>query len=368
MKRKADQFEHALQASSPGQPVEGPLASLVEMAHQVAGLSGTPPAPPQRLLPGRQRFLAEASRLREVRLRPRARLVWTLRLATALGVVVILLGVLFGTERAAADSLPGQALYGAKLATERIRLALTFQPESRSALAQALAEERMDEILALLEAKRGVDAAVSGRATQQLQQALVAATQLDDAAAPQALQKLSEAIQQREQATSSAAGELPEAPVQEFLREMERVREEAHRGQGDPEGLRRRLRNGAPAEPTDRPGGTPTPGQSPTRTHQAPSPSTTPGPSQTPPGPARPSEPPFGTGTPAQTPVPSMTPRSTGEPNMTHTPAPSVTYQPPEPPHGSTTPGSTQAPTADPPRGAPAQTQGSAGGGGASKP
>ena len=209
---------------------------------------------------------------------------------------------------------------------------------------------------------------MSSRATLQLQQALVAATRLDDAAAPMALQRLAEAIQLREQAMRSAAGESPETPVQELLREMERVRKEAHRGQGDPEGLRQRLRNGAPAEPTDRPGGTPTPGQSPTHTRQAPSPSPTPGASQTPHRTARPTESPIGRGTPAQTPAPSMTPRSTGEPNMTHTPAPSATFQPPEPPHGSTTPGSTEAPTADPPRGTPAQTPGSGGGGGASNP
>ena len=368
MKRKADQFEHALRASSPGQPVEGSLASLVEMAHQVAELSGTPPAPPHRLLPGRQRFLAEAARLREARVRRQARPAWTFRLATALGVVAILLGVLFGTERAAAVSLPGEPLYGVKLAGEQLRLALTARPVARFALMQAMAQERMDEILALLETNRGVDVAVSGRAKLQLQQALVAATRLDDAAAPTALQRLAEAIQLREQAMRSAAGESPETPVQELLREMERVREEAYRGQGDPEGLRQRLRNGAPAEPTDRPGGTPTPGQSPTLTRQAPSPSPTPGASQTPHRTARPTESPIGRGTPAQTPAPSMTPRPTGEPNMTHTPVPSVTFQPPEPPHGSTTPGSTEAPTADPPRGTPAQTPGSGGGGGASKP
>jgi hypothetical protein len=241
---------------------------------------------------------------------------------------------------------------------------LTFQPESRSALVQGLAEERMDEILALLVAKREVDASVSNRASRQLQQALATAARLEDTAAPLALQKLAEAIRRREQAVRSAAGESPQSPVQEFIREMERVREEARSGQGDPDGLRQRLRQGTPPEPTTLPGasGTPQPSRTPN-----PQPSRTPEPSHTPQRTGMPSASPGASGTPGHTPGSSATPQPTGGPPASHTPGATATSQSTGQPHASRTPDptGTPAPTGGPSHTpAPGQTPGNGGGGG----
>jgi hypothetical protein len=332
------------------------MASLLQTARQVASLSQSPPPPPHGLNPGRQRFLAEAARLRAGQVRPQPRRAWVLRTAVALGAVALLIGLALGAGRAVGDSLPGQPLYGAKLAAEGVRLSLVASAESRSALLQALAEERMDEILALLQEDRAIGATTSDRAVRQLGQALAAAAQLEDEAAAQALHRLSEAIRQRERAMLGAAGESPGPAVRLLLREMERVRQEAHLGEGDPNGLRERLRSGTPAEPTDRPPATPTEGRTRTMTPPEPSRGATAGASPTP----------NRTGMPSAPPGASATPRSTGGPPASHTPGSSAT---PEPPHGPNTPqpGGTEGPPVDP-GGTPAQTPGSGGPGGNNGP
>jgi hypothetical protein len=357
-KQEAEQFEQALQQADQGEPVMGRLAPLVHTARQMMTLSETPPPPPHGLMPGRQRFLAEAARLRaESRGRPlwlpsrRQRLAGVMRLAAALAAIAILFGVMAGVVQASAASLPGQPLYGVKLATERIQLALTSQPASRAALERAMAEERLDEIVALLQRQQAIGSSVSNRAMRQLEQALAASAQLQDPAAAQALQQLAEAIRQREQAMLGAAGELPEPLMRELLREMERVRQEAHAGQGDPDGLRRRLRQGAPTdtEPTGQPGATQVP--------QSPSPSGTPGPAHTP----------QHTGSPGQTPGAGATSQPTGGPQASRTPEPSATSQTSEPPHPSRTPGAdvTPGPTGGPnSTPGPGQTPGQGGNGG----
>jgi hypothetical protein len=63
-KQETEQFEEALLRAALGEPAEGRLAPLVRTARQVMLLSETPPPPPHGLMPGRQRFLAEAAQLR----------------------------------------------------------------------------------------------------------------------------------------------------------------------------------------------------------------------------------------------------------------------------------------------------------------
>jgi hypothetical protein len=377
MKRQADEFENALERSERGEPIPGPQAPLVQTASSLKSLSEAPP-PPHGLVRGRQRFLAEAARLRE-ETTARRRPTLVLRLATAAAALLVLFGVYLGAARVSASSLPADPLYGVKRAAERVRLALTIGPQGRSARLEAMAEERMGEILALLEQGRAIDESVSGEAARQLQQALVAAAMLEDAAAPLALQKLAEGIRRQEAAIRRAAGESPDFLVSAFLREMERVREEALLGQGDPDGLRERLRQGEPSEPTDLPRATPRPSSSMTPSERPPS--VLPGSSTAPRRTGMPTASPEPSGTPHQTPAMTTTPRSTGGPHATNPPQPSVTSQPtggppasqipgatvtPQGAHGTPTPGQggTATPTTNP-GGTPAQTPG---GGGGNKP
>ena len=128
-KRKSEQFEQALQQAARGQSVEEHLTSLVHTAREVMTLSETPPPAPHGLQPGRQRFLAHAARLRTEGAPRRMVPAWAPRLATGLVVITLVLGVALASGRASAVSLPGQPLYGVKLAVERVHLALTSNPE-----------------------------------------------------------------------------------------------------------------------------------------------------------------------------------------------------------------------------------------------
>ncbi len=76
-----------------------------------------------------------------------------LRWATALGLFVILLFAGAGTVAASSHSLPGDALYPVKRTTEAVQLILTPASE-RASLHAALAQRRLDEIVALTERGR----------------------------------------------------------------------------------------------------------------------------------------------------------------------------------------------------------------------
>jgi len=76
--------------------------------------------------------------LRRVRLQPGYALVTLL-------LVIVLLGSGVGVVRASADSLPGDSLYGVKLASEQIQLAVSFSPETDAELLVGFAGERLVE-------------------------------------------------------------------------------------------------------------------------------------------------------------------------------------------------------------------------------
>lgn len=78
-----------------------------------------------------------------------------LRLLARLAAVLVAIGLACGSAVvAAADSLPGDALYGVKLVAEEARLLIARSASARAALRLAYASERLDEIDALID--RGV--------------------------------------------------------------------------------------------------------------------------------------------------------------------------------------------------------------------
>jgi hypothetical protein len=255
-RREAEQFEDAWQRAGRGAAVQGPYASLVETARQVADLASPLPLPSQHLAPGRQRFLAEAARLREESTqkgKERKRMTGAMKLATALTIAVLVFGLVFGVSQVAADRLPGDPLYAVKLAMEDVRVALTAKPEAKADLSLALIEERLDEVIALAQGGQVVGERVLDRTREQLRAALEEAAGAGNGATLQSLQRLETAIQQREARMAALADLAPgaeQAPLWQMVRAMERVRQEAQAGQQDPEGLRQRLRQGTPFEPT----------------------------------------------------------------------------------------------------------------------
>jgi hypothetical protein len=284
-RQEAERFEEALQRAARGQEVEGRLTPLVGIARQAAALAETPPSPPHKLSPGRQRFLAESARLRAqiYQRKERPRMLGTVKLTTALVSVVIVFGLLFGVGQAMADSLPGGPLYDLKLTAEEARLAWTTDLQARANLSLAFAERRLDEVMALAEQNRMADEPIVKRVEQQLWAALQAAVQAGDPAAAPLLQRLATAIQQHERTMTQLMERLQDGDhlqLQQIMRLMERVRQEAQTGQDDPAGLRERLRQGTPPVPPEPPDACCTPGP-----HQTPNQSPGPQATQEPGGP-----------------------------------------------------------------------------------
>ncbi len=207
-----------------------------------------------------------------------------MKLGSVLAVAMLLLfGLVFGAGHAVAASLPGELLYNLKLAAEQVRMDLTIDPQARAELRLELAEQRLDEITRLVERGLAPGAPVVDRTTKQLDAALEAATQggMNDEAASQALHQLALALQQRQRTMEEMTGEMPDPvliPFRVVLRAMERVREEAHAGQGDPDGENVRQRIGSPPDPTEIPDPrrTPMPFITPEANEPAPEPSAPP--------------------------------------------------------------------------------------------
>ncbi len=76
---------------------------------------------------------------------------WQPRWATALIAVLVFLMAGSGTVAAASNSMPDQPLYPVKMATERVRLALTLSPLGKAELYTSLAEKRVTEIINMAE-------------------------------------------------------------------------------------------------------------------------------------------------------------------------------------------------------------------------
>ena len=91
----------------------------------------------------RGRLMSEAV----VALAPRpSRFSFPAMLRPALAAAAILVLVLAGATSAAASSLPGDALYSLKRASEDVRLALTFDDVARTQLLSELTDRRLEEL------------------------------------------------------------------------------------------------------------------------------------------------------------------------------------------------------------------------------
>jgi hypothetical protein len=348
-RREADRLEESLQRAAEGKKVEGKLAPLVQTAQLVSALADTPPPPPRGLNVGRQRFLAQAADLRArqtVRQEDSLSRTHRLRLAGALIAAVLVMGLVFGAGQAAASSLPGGPLYDLKLFAEETRMNWTTNAAARAELAVHLMEERLDEIVALLEQGRAIDEATAFRAKEQLSRAVQAINEAGDQTALQAAQRLMTLLQERQQVLAQAVRSLSgleQEPLRELLREMERLRQELHTGQEEPSGPQNRQRQGTPPtatplpEPTEQPGPGPQPSDRPMgpKPTEGSSSGAEPQPTDQPAGP-KPTEGPSSDPEPHPTDQPAQ-PKPTEGPSSGHDPQPTDKCGGPEP---TTDPGS----------------------------
>ena len=146
------------QANAASTQLSGSLHELLEFA-QVVHHELVPAGPPPGYLRHSQRRIERAIQLETEPtthiLRPRRRL--TLRPAYLLLVLALVTTVFasgYGVYSASAASLPGDALYSVKRAGEEVRLILSFSPTGDLQLLLNLAQQRLDEYQALLDAGR----------------------------------------------------------------------------------------------------------------------------------------------------------------------------------------------------------------------
>ncbi len=179
--RLTDAFDAALARVRAGVPSERAVSSFPELAPalapllatagQVVGGCVTAPPPPRGLKPARARFLAEAAGRRSAL--AAAPVGWWARLVASLGlgglsparrmalgalaVLVLFIGSSGVVSTAAADALPGDALYGVKRLGEQVRLVLAVSPDARTAVEADLSRERAEELAALVGVGRSAE-------------------------------------------------------------------------------------------------------------------------------------------------------------------------------------------------------------------
>jgi hypothetical protein len=204
------------------------------------------PAPPGGLAAGREAMLAEAARLESqvsdhgiaaVELGraaiPRRRRKMSLLLYKVLAVVLaaaVALAGMGGGVVLAADSLPGDVLYGVKLLSEDVRLALTPDPADRAELALAFVSLRVQEMARLAQRGEDVPGAVVTRLTRQMEQAMVEIARAQPEEAPSLLQRVVERTQMHQQVLENAAvcaGQEAATRLREASQVMERTRQSA---------------------------------------------------------------------------------------------------------------------------------------------
>ncbi len=162
----------------------GELVSLLRLSVQLSELSPAPASDPAFRLRARNQMLALAARRRAGRWTPSGmarRFSARPGLRLALGGAVATAVALGGLTAAAADSLPGQPLYGYKTGLEQLQLALTLDPNANARLRLSFAERRLEEAQQLIakgqvaEGVRLVDQYDSdvGRADQSLADAAI---------------------------------------------------------------------------------------------------------------------------------------------------------------------------------------------------
>lgn len=149
-------------------------------------------------------------------------------LARVLLILVLIAGGTVGTVAAAQHSLPGSLLYPAKLQIEDWRLALTHHPEDEAQLAMAMAQERVEEAMALAHQAEQVPEEVAERYQRQLAMALQATGEITGPVRTALQTQFYHAVTQQMQATEAVmeqhrAGEVGTTPdaIQAMIRTME---------------------------------------------------------------------------------------------------------------------------------------------------
>lgn len=161
-------LESCLRANPEQATALEPLLRIASHSHSILAPERPDPAFVKRL---HHRIVTGVVRSHESRVnragRVRLRMLFNLRPAysiVAILLVVMLLTSGIGVVGASADSLPGDSLYGVKIAAERVRLAVSLSDEGDAALLVGFAAERIEEAGRAIELGRyeSLDQALTG--------------------------------------------------------------------------------------------------------------------------------------------------------------------------------------------------------------
>jgi len=275
MSEADDRLDEALSRRLSGEgQADGELSAYRASLEALEALRPVPARDPVAATSGRRAFLEQARALRQPvsragRERPTG---WTFLLGkerspmTAIVSLVLALALAFGgagaTAYAAQDSLPSDPLYGVKLLSEQVQLALNGDLQGDLDLLVGFVAERVREMTALAADGDAVPERVQTRLQEQLQQALQYAAQLGDAEMAGALERIQTMAENQARTLEQARLNAPEQ-AGEALRlaeqTMTQARTMAEGGLDDP--LTFRLRQGlsrpedAPDQPDTAPGG-----------------------------------------------------------------------------------------------------------------
>jgi hypothetical protein len=176
---------------------------------------------------------------------------------------VLFFGSVGGVAAASTTSLPDSTLYPVKLALEDAQLALTHDPTATTNLYLSLAQERIEEMTTMAAEGQDPGAATVLRLEQHLQNALVAAAQVNNDAT---LTNLLTQTQQTIQTQTQALAQIPvnaSTPVQNRLSEAQMVCSqflgEVASGLQDPALFRERHTHNRPEDAPTQPQMTPGP-------------------------------------------------------------------------------------------------------------
>lgn len=217
-----------------------------DLEHSLKKLYSEVPSPSAELVTGRERMLAEATRLRGqvVRLplsaeetrRPERRRRMNLMLAykvlaVVMAAVVAITGAGGGVVLAA-GSLPGDLLYPVKLISEDVRFALALQPADRAELAMAFVGERVHEMETLANQGEVVPDTVLRRMTRQTEQVMAEIAQARPEEVPALLERVMERSREHQQVLEQA-GTGAREEIQTRLRQASQIMERVHQSNGD---------------------------------------------------------------------------------------------------------------------------------------
>jgi len=325
--------------------------SLLEEALTL--LREVPEPPPERVAADRRRLMAYAEQLRRQRtaVPSLSQRMWVSLqrsfqnlvgmspllvrgVAFALALLFVFGGAI-GTVAAANRSLPGDMLYPVKLLVEDLSLTVTLNSQDEAVLHLALANRRIEEVIALAERGTSPGPAVLERLQTHLQTSLKLAAGLPDSQMAPVLQKVEKTLAEQKTAVSLAMGEVPE-PARGTLRQAEALVEQTHKlalvGLKDPKAFRAAVTKKHPLViPTPVVPATPAASPAKPALHPEESPTPTPMPHH-----LTPTSTPLPIESPAPTPTPRPHPTKGGKP--THTPHPAGKKGPSHTPHPTKSP------------------------------